>query len=156
MAQIVAGGHELGNHGAVHEHVEDMGKEELQQLIRSGEERIAEASGCPSVKAVCASVRGMDRRNRRYASEIGYLTVMWTADTVDWQLPPSDAIWKRALAGAENGALILMHPTEPTVAALPILIDGLRERGFTLTTVTDCISGKNDASGRVMPGTTTP
>ena len=66
--------------------------------------------------------------------------MLWTVDTVDWRLPEPEAIWKRALAGAVPGALILMHPTEPTVSALPTLIDGLREKGYTIVTVSESIS----------------
>lgn len=71
---------------------------------------------------------------------MGYLTIMCTVDAVDWRHPAPEVIWKRALAGAVNGAMVLLHPAEPTLAALPTLIDGLREKGFTLVTVSVCIS----------------
>jgi len=38
--------------------------------------------------------------------------------------------------------LILLHPTENTVAALPTLIDGLREKGLMLVTVSENIARK--------------
>lgn len=142
VARIVADGHELGNHGGIHSHVEGMTVSELQRLIQSGEERIALAAGARPSKLFAPPYGEWDGDLVTYASQIGYLTIMWTVDTVDWRLPPADAIWKRALAGAENGALVLLHPTEPTVEALPALIDGMAEKGFALTTVSDCIAGK--------------
>ena len=142
MAGIVAGGHEVGNHGALHAHVENMPREDLQRLIQSGEERIATAAGSVRPSKLFAPPYGEWTGDTvAYASEMGYLTIMWTVDTVDWRLPPSEAIWKRALAGAVNGAMVLLHPTEPTLAAVPTLIDGLREKGYTLVTVSSCISG---------------
>ena len=74
-----------------------------------------------------------------YATEIGYQTILWTVDTVDWRKPAPEAIWKRALAGAKPGALILMHPTEPTVEALPHIIAGLKEKGLTPVTVSQLV-----------------
>jgi peptidoglycan/xylan/chitin deacetylase (PgdA/CDA1 family) len=141
-SRIVKDGHELGNHGAVHSHVEDMSRENLQRLIQSGEERIFTAAGARPSKLFAPPYGEWTGSTVNYASEAGYLTIMWTVDTVDWRLPPADAIWKRALSGAVNGALVLLHPTEPTVAALPNLIDGMREKGFTLTTVSTCIAGR--------------
>lgn len=140
-ARLVADGHQVGNHGAVHSHVDDMPKEELQRLIQSGEERIVLAAGARPSKLFAPPYGEWTGDSVAFASELGYLTVMWTVDTVDWRLPPPEAIWKRALAGAVNGALVLMHPTDPTLVALPSVIDGLREKGFSLVTVSDCISG---------------
>ncbi len=74
-----------------------------------------------------------------YALEIGYQTVLWTVDTVDWRLPAPEAIWKRALAGAKPGALILLHPTEPTVEALTQIIAGLKEKGLSPVIVSDTL-----------------
>ena len=141
LSRIALEGHQIGNHGALHSHVDDMPKEELQRLIQSGEERIALAAGARPSKLFAPPYGEWTGDTVAFASEVGYLTIMWTVDTVDWRLPPPEAIWKRALAGAVNGALVLLHPTEPTLAALPALIDGLREKGFTLVTVSNCISG---------------
>ncbi len=141
-SRIVREGHEVGNHGAVHSHVETVPKENLQRLIQSGEERIFLASGARPSKLFAPPYGEWTDATVTYASEMGYLTVMWTVDTVDWRLPPSETIWKRALAGAANGALVLLHPTEPTVSAVPAIIDGMRGKGFTLVTVSDCITGR--------------
>jgi peptidoglycan/xylan/chitin deacetylase (PgdA/CDA1 family) len=36
--------------------------------------------------------------------------------------------------------LVLMHPTQPTVEALPIIIDQLLQRGFWLVTVGELLA----------------
>jgi peptidoglycan/xylan/chitin deacetylase (PgdA/CDA1 family) len=140
VARMLAEGHEIGNHGGAHNHVETMGKHELQRLIQSGEERIFGACGAYPSKLFAPPYGEWTDDTVGYALEMGYQTVLWTVDTVDWRLPEPEAIWKRALAGAVPGALILMHPTEPTVSALPTLIDGLREKGYTIVTVSESIS----------------
>ncbi len=141
-ARMIREGHEVANHGAVHSHVETLPREGLQRLIRSGEERIFLASGARPAKLFAPPYGEWTDDTVSYASEMGYHTVLWTVDTADWRLPPPEAIWKRALAGAVPGALVLLHPTEPTVSALPFIVDGLREKGYTLVTVSENVSGE--------------
>lgn len=141
-ARMVLEGHEVGNHGGAHNHVETMSRENLQRLIQSGEERIYQACGIPPSKLFAPPYGEWGGDTVNYALEVGYQTVLWTVDTVDWRLPEPEAIWKRALAGVVPGALVLLHPTEPTISALPTLIDGLREKGFTLVTVSESISAQ--------------
>jgi len=50
-------------------------------------------------------------------AELGYKTVLWTIDTVDWQRPAPTVIIDRVLSKLSNGALVLMHPTQPTLEA---------------------------------------
>ncbi len=67
------------------------------------------------------------------------LMVLWSVDTDDWQRPGVTTIVKRALEGAEPGAIILLHDAggnrSQTIAALPKIIRGLRRRGYKLVTV---------------------
>jgi peptidoglycan/xylan/chitin deacetylase (PgdA/CDA1 family) len=67
------------------------------------------------------------------------LAVLWTVDTGDFTRPGTAAIVQRAVDGARNGAIILMHDgggdRTQTLAALPAIIHRLRARGFQLVTV---------------------
>jgi peptidoglycan/xylan/chitin deacetylase (PgdA/CDA1 family) len=67
------------------------------------------------------------------------LMVLWSLDTDDWQLPGVHTIVQRVLSGAEPGAIVLMHDAggnrSETIAALPTIIRGLRQRGYKLVTV---------------------
>ncbi|MQA75377.1 MAG: polysaccharide deacetylase family protein [Solirubrobacterales bacterium] len=72
-------------------------------------------------------------------SERKMLMVLWSVDTGDYLKPGTDVIVERALAGAEPGAIILMHDAggdrSQTVAALPEILRGLRERGLRPVTI---------------------
>ena len=67
------------------------------------------------------------------------LMVLWTVDTNDYLEPGVSVIVDRALRGARPGAIILLHDAggnrSETVAALPLIIQGLRRRGYKLVTV---------------------
>ena len=75
----------------------------------------------------------------REASAAGLVTVQWDVDPRDWSLAPPNRIAATVLEEARNGSIVLMHdgggPREPTVEALPRVIQSLRERGFRLVTV---------------------
>lgn len=64
-------------------------------------------------------------------------TVMWTVDTIDWQKPAPSALQTRVLSKIHNGAMILMHPTDPTAESLEALITKIKDKGYALGTVTE-------------------
>ena len=51
----------------------------------------------------------------------------------------TDIIINRVMKKIDNGAIILMHPTESTAKALPELIRQLKSKGYTITTVSDIV-----------------
>jgi peptidoglycan/xylan/chitin deacetylase (PgdA/CDA1 family) len=67
------------------------------------------------------------------------LAVLWTVDTEDFTRPGTRTIVQRAVDGAGNGAIILMHDgggdRSQTLAALPAIVHRLRARGYQLVTV---------------------
>ena len=82
-----------------------------------------------------------DKTTVSCASSLGYKTIMWTRDTVDWRDKDAELIYSRAIKNAKGGDLILMHPTEKTLEALPKIITWFKDNGFNLTTVSNTIDG---------------
>src|SRR5699024_8112647 len=62
-------------------------------------------------------------------------TILWTADTIDWQKPSPGIIVQRIMRKSENGAIVLMHPTSSTSKALEELITRLQKRGYKLVDI---------------------
>jgi peptidoglycan/xylan/chitin deacetylase (PgdA/CDA1 family) len=83
------------------------------------------------------------------------LMVLWSVDTDDYRQPGVQVIVERALAGAQPGAIILMHDAggarEQTIAALPLIIRGLRARGFHLVTVPQLLIDDPPPAGLPLP-----
>ena len=71
------------------------------------------------------------------AAGIGYVTVMWSIDTLDWDDATSaDAIYNKVMANLGPGKIILMHVGslhEPE--ALPRVIAGIRSQGYSIVTL---------------------
>lgn len=69
----------------------------------------------------------------------GYgVTVMWTVDSLGWQEgATAEEVTDRVLEGATPGGIVLFHVSEgfADYPALPGILDGLEEDGYTLVTV---------------------
>ncbi len=96
-----------------------------------------------------------DATTMRQLRALHLLMVLWSADTDDYLQPGVAVIVQRALAGAHPGAIILMHDAggtrTQTIAALPIIIQRLRARGFHLVTVPELLRDDPPPSGQTLP-----
>lgn len=138
-AAIAMDGHEIGNHGGWHALPSEMTREQIQDLILTGEDKIMDITGQkPMLFAPPAG--DFNRQTVAVAAELGYRTILWTIDTVDWQRPAPTVIIDRVVTRIQNGALVLMHPTEPTLQALPLIIEQLQKRGYSIVPVSQILN----------------
>ena len=135
VKKIVEAGHELGNHGYYHYNHGSLSKEQSMKNIQDAHNIVKELTGI-EMNLFAPPSGDFNKQTVECAEALGYTTVLWTADTIDWRDKDVDLIVNRVLKKKQNGALVLMHPTAHTVAALPKIIDGLTENGYTL----DCVS----------------
>jgi peptidoglycan/xylan/chitin deacetylase (PgdA/CDA1 family) len=83
------------------------------------------------------------------AAAAGYTkTFLWDIDTVDWKPvadggPTADQIASKVVRNAVNGSNVLFHlGGYETLDALHQLVPALRDRGFTLTSLSDLLDGR--------------
>ncbi len=140
LLEILNDGHELGNHGYNHKDHAKLTAKQNQEEIHTTYQLVESLTG---VKLnLFAPPSGSYNQNvLSVAGNLGYKTIMWSKDTIDWRDKDENLIFERATKNSENGDLILMHPTEATVKALPKIINNLVEKGFKLTTVSENIAG---------------
>lgn len=140
LRKIKAAGHEIGNHGYRHYHPKKLSQQELIDLIKENE-RIIEAEIDYKTNLFAAPYGEVNDEIVKTASSLGYKTIMWTIDTIDWQRPGPDIIVKRVTDNLQPGAIILMHPTKPTVKALPEIIKAIHEEDYNVIPVSEVIKG---------------
>lgn len=141
LTKQIAGNHELGNHSYSHPHPTFINKEQNIREIKQTEEEVFKVTQ-KKINLYAPPYGEFNKTVLEAAGESGYKTIMWSIDTRDWQRPAPEVIVERVIDKAHNGAIVLMHPTAPTVKALPVLIEQLKKRGYELTTVSDCIGIK--------------
>lgn len=139
--ELLEKGHEIGNHGYSHPHPDRLSKEDNLKDIIKCEKVLKEITGKrPTLYTPPYGERGP--AVLQAAEEAGYRTILWSIDTVDWKHPPPEAIINKVVKNAHNGAIVLMHPTAPTVYALPQVIESLQEQGYNLVTVSQLLRDK--------------
>jgi peptidoglycan/xylan/chitin deacetylase (PgdA/CDA1 family) len=81
---------------------------------------------------------------RTWAAEVGYTKHWkWDIDTIDWRPiadggPTARSMALKVVNSAKSGSVVLLHlGGYETADALQAMIDGLRSRGFVLTTLSD-------------------
>lgn len=134
VRELVRAGHELGNHGYRHDHPKSLGNEALRDHIVRNQRLLEDLTGVTTT--LYAPPYGeVDARIAAVSAQTGHWTVMWTIDTIDWQRPNPDVIVRRVVPNVQPGAIVLMHPTEPTLAALPTMLDMLLADGWSVVPV---------------------
>jgi peptidoglycan/xylan/chitin deacetylase (PgdA/CDA1 family) len=143
-SRIYESGHLLGNHSFRHRRFDEISAEAMRSEIRRANSEIEQATG---VVPRWFRAPGGHMTKAAY-TEIGHLgmrTALWTVDPADWRDDvPASTIVNDVLKAAEPGAIILLHDgggEQPqTLIALPLIIDGLRARGYEFVTLDELTS----------------
>lgn len=139
LKEIYDGGHEIANHAYSHPDLKEKSLEINKTEISKTTDIIKELLNVEMTLFAPPS-GSYSETTLQVAKELGYTTIMWTRDTIDWRDQDRELIYSRAVKNAAGGDLILMHPTEETANALPDIIKTLKDQGFNLTTVSETIA----------------
>ncbi len=132
--QMAARGHEIGNHGTAHAHPKQLNDHALEKHIMDNAALIKSILG-QETRLYAPPYGEWDRRIVQTAAGLGYYTILWTLDTIDWQDPSAATIVQRIVPKAKGGNIVLMHPKPNTVGALPQLLAGLQAKGLKPVTI---------------------
>lgn len=136
---IVREGHEIGNHAYSHPDMSRLSEQEVtDQIVKTN--RLIQQELKLKTKWFAPPSGSFNERVVIIADRLGMKTVLWTLDTVDWKKPPPQTIVDRLVPKLDNGVLILMHPTESSLKALPGLIEAARKKGLIPGTVSEVLS----------------
>ena len=134
VKQMVAEGHEVGNHTFHHPNLTTVDTATLRDEVDAAAAVIGGMAGRPRWFRPPGGDYSPEVAEAARTSAMGM--AMWTANSGDWALPPPKVLTERVLARAESGAIILLHNgTLNTVRALPGIIVELQRRGYKLVTL---------------------
>lgn len=126
LKQMYQEGHEIQSHGYSHKLCTQNSVEAIKEEILKTEKVILDILGVKT--NVFAPPSGdYDETTIELCRSLGYKMALWSSDTIDWRQGSTAAVIKdRVLKKRLNGAIVLMHPKEETVKALPELIEKIR------------------------------
>ncbi|MBB4406672.1 peptidoglycan/xylan/chitin deacetylase (PgdA/CDA1 family) [Agrobacterium tumefaciens] len=137
---IVSEGHQLGNHSYTHSNMMFMGPARIREEIERTDAAIRAAGyegeimfRPPYGKKLLTLPWYLSRHDRK--------TIMWDVEPESFPDVADDAaaLASHVIEQTRNGSIIIMHvmyrSREVSRQALPLIIDGLRQRGFEFVTV---------------------
>jgi len=146
LKEMKAAGHSIQNHGYKHLHFNNISAEEASEQIRKAEEIINKTVG-EKPRFFAPPYGEYNQQLLNVVAALDYELIMWSIDTIDWQRPDPATIVKRVSNKLHNDAIILMHPTDPTVKALPAILEKIKQDGYKMLTIDKIIKqSKGDNS----------
>ncbi len=137
--RVAARGHEIGNHSYSHPIYLYRSAREIRRQLELAQHLIRDVTGVTArfARPPCG-VR--TPAYFRAAQSLGLRTVQWDVTGSDWKRRSGEQIARDVVRGARRGSIILLHDGDSegkrdrreTVAALPLIIDGLRARGLSI------------------------
>ena len=138
LNKIYADGHEIGNHGYFHLDQDKLNYDQNKEEIENTHKLIKVYLGL-DMNLFAPPSGAFNNATLEVAKDLGYSTIMWSKDTIDWRDKDSSTIYSRATQNIEGGDLILMHPTEKTVEALPAMLEFYKLKGFEVSPVSEVL-----------------
>jgi peptidoglycan/xylan/chitin deacetylase (PgdA/CDA1 family) len=131
MRRTVAEGHAVGSHGWTHTAMTRQSHGAVRgEWIRS-EAPWWNAAGATPVPYCRPPYGDYNGTTVAASGSAGFARViLWDVDPQDWAQPGSGVIASRVLSHVHPGAIVVMHLTPQTAAALPTILSGLRARGY--------------------------
>ncbi len=140
LKEIYSHGHEIGNHGYSHKMHSKIDRETNRTEIKRTEEAIEKAIGMKT-RYFAPPAGDFNEVTLEVAEELGYKTVLWSVDTIDWKEgSTAQVILDRVMKKPHKGAILLMHPKPETAKALPAIIRHMKNEDIEVGTVSDLLN----------------
>jgi polysaccharide deacetylase family sporulation protein PdaB len=156
VKRIVDEGHEVASHGQDHDNLSQLSKEDIRDNIEDAHNILVNLTG--STPRFFRPPNGdYDKTVVQTANELGYETVIWAVDSLDWLKPGASAIVERVSKLVFKGAILLFHASDSatdTPEALPMVLENLETAGYEIMPLGELLSlgkpARDDPRGRPL------
>lgn len=156
VKSIYEAGHDLGNHSENHKDMPTLSNEQQTEELMKVHNKVKELTGYEMF--LFRPPYGSYNNNLILnAQKIGYYTIQWDVDSLDWKNYGVDSIIKTVTQHKHlgNGSIILCHNgAQYTAEALDPLITTLKDAGYEFVPISELIMKENyhmDHEGRQIP-----
>lgn len=110
IRQIIVEGHEVFNHTYSHLHLPQITDEQIREEINKAEVIISSLTGTTTKPYFRAPYKERDVRVLNIINELGYQSVIWSVDALDWMPDKTtEQVKQQIYSHIQSGAIILMH-----------------------------------------------
>lgn len=142
VRRMAADGHEFGNHSYTHPRFTDISEADIRSQIVRTEAKVVELTGISTVPYFRFPYGARNARAVRQVNDLGYMSVFWTVDTLDWMPDETcEQIRSRVMSNVCPGAIVLMHCNSPQEGqVLDSIIEDLKASGYEVMTLTEVLA----------------
>lgn len=153
-------GHSVSNHGFSHQRFDLMWPNNISEEIEKTQNEIERVNGQNNhlFRAPYGLYNNPFLMN--YLSKNGFSVIGWSVDPKDWQEKDPGKIVAEVLKETKPGNIILLHDgpedfgkkgvvnREATVKALPLIIDDLKNQGYSFLTIPELLTLEEKVLGK--------
>lgn len=148
VRETFAAGHEIASHGDDHTHLWTLSPRATLRDLHAGHRAVCDAIGQPPT--AYRPPHGLFNLAAWVgAPRLGMRRTLWSLSSRDFaDGMTAEAVAARVLDGVRPGSVVLMHDSADgedrparTLAALPVVLEGLRARGLEPVTLGELLSG---------------
>jgi peptidoglycan/xylan/chitin deacetylase (PgdA/CDA1 family) len=149
--QIVAAGHQLGNHSWSHQRMLFMSLDEINREIEGTDQQIR-AAGYQGEILFRPPYGKKLLLLPWYLAENNRVSIMWdiAPETFDEDSEDPQTMAAQVLEQIRPGSIVLLHlmykNRDASRAALPLIIKGLKQKGYTMVRVSDLLAAEKQAA----------
>lgn len=148
VREIIESGNELGSHGYFHRDHAKLSEAENRAEMKTLHQLIKRTTG-EDIKLFAPPSGSFSVTTLKVAEKLGYKTIMWSKDTIDWRDKNPKTVYSRATKNISGGDIVLMHPKKHTLEALPDILRYYAEIGLKAGTITECLAENNQEYGKL-------
>ncbi len=154
IKEMVARGHEIGNHSASHPHMSQLDEAKIKEELRIMSDKVERITG---VRPTLFRPPYGDYNDKVVLTSRaeGYEVVQWSVDSLDWKNRGTADIIKQCTTNVQNGDIVLFHnDAQYILQALPTVIEHYQGLGYKIIPVSQILlNGETviDVQGKQHP-----
>ncbi|MCP1311854.1 polysaccharide deacetylase family protein [Paenibacillus tyrfis] len=143
-------GYEIASHGHRHEDYTTHSNVWIEREVKAAKRAIFNATGIKT-NMIRTPSGDLDSRVIKKLLSMKQTIVHWDTDSLDWKYKNVKKIVQRVIPHIHPGAIVLLHGCDPwtqTLKALPIILKGIKKKGYALVTVNELLSNLRPKANR--------
>lgn len=139
VVKIADAGHEIGNHSYSHPHMNSLNEQGIAYELEKNGGLIKDLTGQRSI-LFRPPFGEYNNQVISVASSLGYYTIQWSVDSLDWKNLSSNQIYDRVMSKIKPGSIVLFHNAAPgTPGAIRRIIPDLKDEGYKIIPVSEIL-----------------
>ena len=139
VAELVARGHEIGNHSATHPHMSQLTQAQIREELRKCSDLVKSITGKPTT-LFRPPYGEYNDTVVKVSREEGYECVQWNVDSLDWKNLGTENMVKQCTKSVNPGDIVLFHnDSKYILEALPRILEYYTQAGYKIIPVSQLL-----------------